>query len=192
VKFLYQSVLGTYHILDHMNDKQIETWIKEQLNSAEPADRPFTEPLFGDKWVRLDLGAFKHKYGDNYRLATRMFMNGRSVEKARNNEFILATERLNKLLSNDKVRPIRSHADLSVSAERFMNTYKQMGFPPLHHSASYTKQNPPYIIVPSESPMPERTSALVPATDKRRHRQLNLFTANKNKPKTTRKTTRDT
>jgi hypothetical protein len=189
VKFLYQSVLGTHHILDHMNNDQIETWIKEQLESARPADRSLTEPLFGNRWVRLDLEAFKHEHGNNYRLATRMFMNGRCVQKAKSKEFLRTIERLNKLLSNRKIRPTHSHIDLSVAAERFMKTYKQMGFPPLHHSASFTKQNPPYIIVPSETHeihAPARTCAPTSAPDIGCHRQPRLFTANKNKPKTAR------
>jgi hypothetical protein len=152
VKFLYQSILGTHHILDHMNDEQIETWIREQLESAEPADRPLTEPMLGNSWVRLDLQAFKHKHGNNYGLATRMFINGRYVKKGESNEFSRAIEKLNKLLRNRKVRPLRLHIDLSVPADCFLKTYKQMGFPPLHHSASYTKQNHPYIIIPCESP----------------------------------------
>jgi hypothetical protein len=183
VKFLYQSILGAHHVLDHMNDKQIETWIKEQLESAEPADRPLMEPLFGTSWVRLDLEAFKHKHGDNYRLATRMFIKGRSVKKVKSSEFSEAMERLNKLLSNRKIRSMHSQIDLSVLADRFLRTYRQMGFPPLHHSASYTKQNPPYIIVPSQSPMPKRTCASVPAPDKRRNEHQGLYTANKNEPK---------
>jgi hypothetical protein len=188
VKFLYQSVLGTHHILEHMNDKQIETWIKEQLESAEPADRPLTEPLFGNTWVRLDLGAFKHEYGDNYTLAIRMFLNGRSVEKARNNEFTRTIERLNKLLSNRKIRPTYSQIDISIPAKHFIKTYKQKGFPPLHHSASYAKQNPPYIIIPSKNPALAMTCTPIPAIDKRRHRQPGLLTANKNKPKTAKTT----
>jgi hypothetical protein len=188
VKFLFQSVLGTHHILNHMNDKQVETWIKEQLESAEPADRPLAEPLFGKRWVRLDLEAFKHKHGNDYRLATRMFMDGRRVEKARSKEFLQTIERLNELLSNRKIRPIHSDIDLSFAAERFIKKYKQMGFPPLHHSASFTRQNPSYIVIPSESPAPARTCTVASASDKRRHMQLRLFTANKNKPKTTKTT----
>ena len=167
VKFLYQSVLGTHHILDHMKDNQIETWIKEQLASARPADRPLTEPLFGKSWVRLDLEAFKHKHGNNYRLATRMFMNGRCVERTESKEFLQTIERLNKLLLDRKIKPTHSYIDLSVAAERFMKTYKQMGFPPIHHSASFTKQNPPYIIVPSESHPPAKTCAPASAPDKK-------------------------
>jgi hypothetical protein len=151
MKFLYQSVLGGHHVLNHMSDEQVETWIKEQLESAEPADRPLTEPLLGNRWVRLDLEAFKHEHGNNYRLAARMFISGRSVEKTKSSEFSQAMERLNRLLSTRKIRLTRLNVDLSAPADRFLRTYEQMGFPPLHHSASYTKQNPPYVIVPSKS-----------------------------------------
>jgi len=151
VKFLYQSVLGTHHILDHMDDGQIENWIKEQLESAKPADRPLAEPLFGKRWVRLDLGAFRLQHGNDYRLAAQMFLSGRCKEKGSDKEFSRTIERLSKLLQNQKVRPIRSQFELSTAFCLFIKTYKQMSFPPLHHSTSFMKQNPPYIVVPSES-----------------------------------------
>ena len=151
VKFLYQSIMGTHHILDHMDDHQIQTWLKEQLESANPANRSFTELLFGDRWVRLDLAAFKHRYGVDYRLAARLFLTGKSVKRTGVKEFSQAMEKLNRLVSNHKIRSIDSHVDLASSAVSFLETYKHENFPPLHHSESYTKQNPPYIIIPAES-----------------------------------------
>jgi hypothetical protein len=151
VKFLYQSVLGSHHVLDQMNDEQIETWIKEALESAKPADRPLTERLYGKRWVRLDLGAFKREHGGDYRPAARMFMKGKLAKRATSKEFLTVMERLKNMVADRKITPLNSSLHLTDPVNRFLKTYRQKGYPPTHHSPLYTKKNPPYILVPSNS-----------------------------------------
>ena len=105
VKMLYQSVLGSFHILDHMDEKQIETWIRETLTAVEPAIRPLTEKLYGKRWVRLDLGAFKHKNGNDYRLATQLFMKAKCETRVSQGKFMVVMNRLLKVVKDGKIKP---------------------------------------------------------------------------------------
>ena len=157
VKMLYQSVLGSFHVLDHMDEKQIETWIREALTAVEPAKRPVTEKLYGKRWVRLDLGAFKHKNGNDYRLATQSFMKAKCETRVSQDKFRVVMNRLLKVVKDGKIKPKRSDLDLAALADCFLKQYERKGFLPLHHSEAYSKTNPQYLVVPSESTIKPRS-----------------------------------
>ncbi|RLF77696.1 hypothetical protein DRN32_07555, partial [Thermococci archaeon] len=44
IKFLYQSVFGSYHLRE-MGEK-MEEWIRSTLQSVEPSDEPLVEKLY--------------------------------------------------------------------------------------------------------------------------------------------------
>lgn len=151
VKFLYQSMLGSFHLLDHMSERNIEAWIVKSFAAIKPERRPLTEKLYGNKWVRLDLGAFKHKYGPNNKLLMRLFLKGKEEERVPMSEFSVNLDLLMKLVLTGKIRPLYLTENLPDLAFSFLSEYKRMGFPPLHHSQSYSEKNPQYIVVPRKS-----------------------------------------
>jgi len=150
-KFLYQSVLGSFHLLDHMTEGEIETWIKKNLAAAQPTEEPLTEKLYEDKWVRVNLGAFKQKYGDDHKLLIELFMKGKEGERASITEFSAKLDSLLRLVVTGKIKSLNSNPNLPDLAVSFFADYKQRGFPPLHHSPSYSEKNPQYLVVPLNS-----------------------------------------
>jgi hypothetical protein len=151
VKFLYQSVLGSFHMLDHMNESEIEAWIRKSFAAVKPERRSLTEELYGNRWVRLDLGAFKQKYGPNDKPLISLFLKGKEEERVSTDEFSAGLDLLMKLVSDGKIRPLCSTENLPDMALGFFSEYKQMGFPPLHHSRLYSERNPEYVVIPRDS-----------------------------------------
>lgn len=151
VKFLYQSVLGSLHILDHMTESEIEAWIARNLATSQPDDGSLTENLYGNNWVRLNLGAFKHRYGPNKKLLVRLFLTGKEKERSSVAEFSSKMREVFKLISTGKIKSSNSTRSLPDLASSFLLEYERMGYPPLHHSPSYSEKNPEYIVVPRES-----------------------------------------
>jgi hypothetical protein len=148
IKFLYQSVLGSFHLLDHRSESEIKTWINRNLTAAQPEKEPLTEKLYGDKWVRVNLGAFKQKYGDDYKLLIKLFMKGKEEKRILTTEFSAKLDSLLKLVVTGKIRPLNSNPDLPDLVVGFFADYRKRGFPPLHHSLSYSEKNPQYLVVP--------------------------------------------
>ena len=151
VKFLYQSVLGSLHIFDYRNESEIEEWIEKDFASHQPDKRPLIEKLYGKRWVRLNLGAFKYRYGSNKKLLVRLFLVGKEKERASVSEFSLAVQDLFNLVSIGKIKGLDSTKSLSDLASRFFSEYKRIGYPPLHHSPFYSEKNPGYIVLPCDS-----------------------------------------
>jgi len=147
IKFLYQSVLGSFHLLDHMTESEIKTWIKKNLAASQPKEEQLVEKLYGDRWIRVNLGAFKQKYGDDHKLLTRLFMKGKEEKRTSATEFSIKLDSLLKLVVTGKIRPLNSNPNLPDLAVGFFADYKKRGFPPLHHSPSYSEKNPEYIVV---------------------------------------------
>jgi hypothetical protein len=148
VKFLYQSVLGNLHILDHMSKPEIEAWIARHLAASQPDDGPLTENLYGDDWVRLNLGAFKHRYGPNKKLLSRLFLTGKEKERLSAAEFSSKMQEVFKLVSTGKIISCNPEKSLPDLVSSFLQEYEKVGFPPLHHSLSYMEKNAEYIVVP--------------------------------------------
>jgi len=147
IKFLYQSVLGSFHILDNMSENETEAWIKKDLAITEPEEKPLTEKLYGDKWVRIDLGAFKQKYGSDYKLLAKLFIRGKEEKRVSITELSIKLDSLLKLVVARKIRPLNSSVNLPDLAAGFLVDYKRRGFPPLHHSQSYSEKNPRYVVM---------------------------------------------
>lgn len=151
VKFLYQSVLGSLHILDHMNEREIEAWITKNFETHQPDKGSLTENLYRNKWVRLNLGAFKHRYGPNKKLLMRLFLAGKEMERVSVAEFSSKMREVFKLISTGKIRASNTDRSLPDLASSFLLEYERIGYPPLHHSSSYSEKNPEYVVVPRES-----------------------------------------
>ncbi len=151
VKFLYQSTLGSFHLLDHMTEGEIETWIRKNLAAAQPKKEPLTEKLCGAKWVRINLGAFKQKHGNDYKLLTNLFMKGSDEKRTPKTGFSTELDSLLKLIVTEKIKPLDPDFNLPDLAVDFLTDYKRRGFPPLHHSPLYNEKNPQYIVISLDS-----------------------------------------
>lgn len=149
IKLLYQSVLGAHHIFDMMKENEIGKWIEKNLNDAKPADNPLTEKLYGKKWVRIDLGAFKKKYGNNHEKLFEFFLRGKKEKIGAMVKFLKLQDELMLLVKNGKIKPLVYDMDLMDLVDSFVVNYRQKGCPPLHHSKLYSEKNTPYLVLSS-------------------------------------------
>ena len=147
IKFLYQSVLGSFHLLDHMTEDEMAAWVKKNLEVAQSEEQPLIEKLYGNKWVRVNLGAFKQKHGNDHNLLARLFIQGKEEKRASTTKFSNELDSLLKLVETGKIRPLDPNLNLMDLAAGFLTNYKRRGFPPLHHSRSYSEKNPQYVVV---------------------------------------------
>ena len=149
LKFLYQSVLGVHHMFDMMKENEIKKWIEKTLKKAESSDNPLTEKLHGKRWVRIDLGAFKKKYGNNSEKLFEFFLKGKEEKRGFMRKFLKLQDELTQLIKNGKIKPLYYNANLMDLVDSFVMNYKQKGCPPLHHSRLYVEKNTPYLVVSS-------------------------------------------
>ena len=151
LKFLYQSVLGSHHIFDVMKENEIRKWIEKNLNDAEPSDNPLTEKLYGEGWVRIDLGAFKKKHGNDSEKLFEIFLKGKEEKRGSVEEFLKLQNELVQLVKTGKIKPLSYNANLINLMDSFVISYKQKGCPLVHHSRLYVENNAPYLVVSSRS-----------------------------------------
>lgn len=149
LKLLYQSILGSHHIFDTMKEDRIKLWIKKNLKAAESANRPLTEELYRQIWVRVDLEAFKGKYGDDHESLTDLFLKGRQEKRGSLAELSHLMDMLVQRIGDDSIVPLDSNSNLVDLADHFLANYKQRSYPPIHHSKLYREKNPPYLVVPT-------------------------------------------
>jgi len=149
LKLLYQSILGSHHIFDNMEEDRIKLWVKKNLKAAKPANRPLTEELYGYLWVRVDLDVFKEIYGDDHESLTDLFMKGRQEKRGSLAELSHLMDMLVQRIGDDSIVPLDSNSNLVDLADHFLANYKQRSYPPIHHSKLYMEKNPPYLVVPT-------------------------------------------
>jgi len=149
LKLLYQSILGSHHIFDTMKEDRIKLWIKKNLKAAESANRPLTEELYRHIWIRVDLEAFKGKYGDDHESLTDLFLKGRQEKRGSLAELSHLMDMLVQRIGDDSIVALDSNSNLVDLADHFLANYKQRSYPPIHHSKLYREKNPPYLVVPT-------------------------------------------
>jgi hypothetical protein len=66
LKFLYQSALGPFHLFEMMDETELKGWIRRNLEETKPSDGPLTEELYGKKWVRVNFGPYKTRFGNDF------------------------------------------------------------------------------------------------------------------------------
>ena len=151
LKFLYQSELGSHHMLDVLKEDDIKNMIKNSISKADLADRSLMEKLYGRKWVRIDLGAYKKMYGDAPETLYALFSEGKRENRGSINRFIELADLLRRLVEKQELVPLSGKNELAQLVSRFLIEYKRRGCPPLHHSKPYLENNPPYLVVSSKS-----------------------------------------
>jgi|GEM_PF-5748854 len=55
---------------------------------------------------------------------------------------------LMQLIKAGNIKPLDHSLNLMDLAGDFLKEYKLKSYPPIHHSKLYSKQNPPYLVVP--------------------------------------------
>lgn len=149
LKFLYQSVLGAHHIFDMMKENEIGKWVERNLNDAKPIDNSLTEKLYGKKWVRIDLGAFKKKYGNNHEKLLELFLKGKKERRGSVVRLLKLQDELMLLVKNGKIKPLVYDTDLMDLVDSFVINYRRKGCPPLRHSKLYNEKSSPYLVLSS-------------------------------------------
>lgn len=152
LKFLYQSSLGSFHLFEMMDETEMLNWIRKNLENTRPSDGSLTEELYGKKWVRLNFGPYKMKYGNDYQKIYRAFAKAKKMKRGQPAEFGKLLERL---IDAFRKRRIQSIADepraLSIVLD-FLKEYEEKDYPPVHHSKSYMlKNSSDYLVIPRSS-----------------------------------------
>lgn len=151
LKSLYQSSLGPFHIFEMMDEAQLKNWIRQSLNNAEPSDEPLVESLYGEKWVRLNLGVYKNKYGNDVERLFEAFMSAKDMEKGQVEEFETLLKELLEVMKAGRIRPV-THEALLELAEDFVRELAEKGYPPIHHSKTFMEKNKyEYLVIPQSS-----------------------------------------
>jgi hypothetical protein len=152
LKFLYQSSLGSFHIFEMMNDVQVKNWIREGINKVKPSNDPLIERLYGGKWVRLNLGAYKKKYGNDLRKLYEVFAKSKVMEKGELDEFEELLMKLVEGLRGGKIEPVTRDSRFLGLVEDFVGELRRNVYPPIHHSEIFMQKNKyEYLVIPSSS-----------------------------------------
>lgn len=150
LKFLYQSAMGSFHLLGMMTDRELLEWIRRSLENTEPSGGPLVEELYSKTWVRLNFGPFKRKYGNDYPMVFEAFMNARDQKPGRLEDFEKLVEKLANVFRQGLIQPVAHEPKALPLVESFLKEYREQGCPPIHHSKSYIlKNNSDYLVVPS-------------------------------------------
>ena len=149
LKFLYQSSLGPFHIFEMMDENSIIDWIKRNLENASLSNGPLVEELYGKKWVRVDLAAYRKKCGDDYQKLFEALMKSKSMKKGQLKEFEELQEKLIDVVRKGRIEPVTREPRVLLLVEDFVKRYKEKGYPPIHHSEVYMQKNDSeYLVVP--------------------------------------------
>ncbi len=152
VKFLHQSSLGSFHLLEMTTETRLQSWIERSLTSTKPSNGLLVENLYGRKWVRLNFGAYKKRYDNDYLRIYRAFMKVKNVKHGQMEEFKKLLRNLTEAFREGNILSVDSEPELVRLVEDFIEEYEKRGFPIIHHSQTYMRKNgSDYLVVPRSS-----------------------------------------
>jgi hypothetical protein len=152
LKFLYQSSLGSFHLLEMMNETRMLNWIKKSLENTQPSDGSLVEELCCKKWVRLNFGPYKKRYGNDYLKIYEAFLKAKNMKQGRVAEFRKLLESLIDAFRKGRIQFVSHEPNALSLVEGFLKEYEEKGYPPVHHSEAYTlKNSSDYLVVPRSS-----------------------------------------
>jgi hypothetical protein len=150
LKFLYQSSLGPFHLLEMMSEKELLGWIRRHLEKTKPSEGLLVEPLYGKKWVRLNFGPYKTKYGNDYQRIYEAFMQAKNQKPGRLEDFEALLKKLVDAFRKGSIQPVARAPEALSLVTIFLREYREKHCPPIHHSKSYMlKNSSDYLVVPS-------------------------------------------
>lgn len=149
LKFLYQSSLGPFHLFEMMDDTELKGWIRENLEDAKLSDGPLTEELYGRKWVRVNFGPYKKRFGNDYQKIFDALVKAKSMKQGRLEEYTCLLKRLVDAIGKGKIEPVTVEPKFLSLVENFLKEYEEKDFPPIHHSETYMLRNSSeYLVLP--------------------------------------------
>ena len=152
LKFLYQSSLGPFHLFEMMDEIQLKDWIKENLEDAKPSDGPLTERLYGKKWVRVNFGPYKKRFGNDYQRIYEILAEAKSIKQGQLREYRSLLKKLVDAIAKGKIRPATEEPRILQLVDSFLKEYEKEDYPPIHHSETYMLKNTSeYLVVPCSS-----------------------------------------
>jgi len=152
LKFLYQSCLGSFHLLELMDESELLGWIGRNLQETQPSDGVLVEELHGKKWVRLNFGPYKMKYGNDYLRIYRAFMKAKQVKSAEPTEFRKLLKKLSETFRKGSIRFVADEPGTLRTIMDFLKEYEKEDYPLLHHSKAYmAKNSSDYLVIPQSS-----------------------------------------
>ncbi len=152
VKFLYQSSLGSFHLLELTTETRLQNWIRKSLTSTKPSDGLLVENLYGRIWVRLNFGPYKKRYDNDYQWIYRTFMKVKNAKHGQMEEFRKLLGNLTETFRKGRILSVNSEPELVRLVEDFIENYEKRGFPIIHHSQTYMQKNgSDYLVVPRSS-----------------------------------------
>jgi hypothetical protein len=149
LKFLYQSTLGPFHLLEMMNKTELKEWIRKNLASTKPSEGPLTEELYSKKWVRVNFGPYKRQYGNDYQRIYEAMISAETIKHGELKEYTDLLKKLVDAIKRKKIRPLTEEPTFLSLVETFLKEYDEEGFPSIHHSHMYMERNScDYLVVP--------------------------------------------
>lgn len=149
LKFLYQSTLGPFHLFDIMDETQLKECIRKNLEDARPSDGPLTENLCGKKWVRLNFGPYKKRFGNDYQRIYELFAETKGMKHGQLSEYQDLLKKLRDALTTGKIRPKTDEPNILLPFQSFLKEYEEKNYPPIHHSKKYMLKNASeYLVIP--------------------------------------------
>ena len=152
LKFLYQSSLGPLHLLEMMNETELKSWIRKNIKGAKSCDGLLAENLYGKKWVRINFGPYKKRFGNDYKRVYEAFMEAKCMKQGQLKEYTGLLRRLVDAVRKRKIKPVVEEPRFLSLVENFLEEYEEKDYPPIHHSKTYMLRNSPeYLVVPYSS-----------------------------------------
>ena len=149
LKFLYQSSLGPFHLFEMMDETELEIWVRKNLEDAKPSDGPLIEELYGEKWVRVNFGPYKRRFGNDYQRIYKAFVRAKRMKHGQLKEYTDLLKKLVDTVRKKKMRPLTEEPSFLSLVETFLKEYEAEDFPPVHHSKSYMLRNTSeYLVIP--------------------------------------------
>jgi hypothetical protein len=135
-----------------MERTELEGWIRRNLEHAKPSDGPLTEELHGKKWVRVNFGPYKKRFGNDYQTIFEAFLIAKRIKHSQPKEYTDLLKKLVDVVRREKIKPRAEEPMFLSLVESFLREYKEKDFPPIHHSQTYMLRNSSeYLVVPRSS-----------------------------------------
>jgi hypothetical protein len=152
MKFLYQSSLGSFHLFEMMGEAKLLDWVRKNLENTHPSDGPLTEDLLSKKWVRVNLGPYKKKFGNDCQRICEMFIKAKSLRQGQLRRFRDLLEKLLGAFRKGEIKSVPDESNIADLVRDFLLAYEEEDFPIVHHSKIYMQKNSSdYLVVPRSS-----------------------------------------
>ena len=152
LKFLYQSSMGPFHLFEMMDEAQLKEWIRRNLDDSRPSDGQLIEKLYGEKWVRVNFGPYKKRFGNDYQRIYKLFAEAKEMKHGQLEEYRDLLKKLLHLVATGKIRSKTDGSNMLRPVQIFIKKYQEKDYPPIHHSKNYMLKNTSeYLVVPRSS-----------------------------------------